>query len=140
MIRSFITHIQWPHEPSEDLQAALHAATALPVERTAARRLLERRYRFRLLLLGEGIATGTGQPAVGEGFVPRLGQRHQGIAALTQRAGLAADDQSLHPTPGAGGIDAQVQAMSVAIETRPGGPDELGREAVGLVSSPRFGA
>ena len=30
--------------------------------------------------------------------------------------------------------------MSVAIETRPGGPDELGREPVGLVSSPRFGA
>ena len=49
-------------------------------------------------------------------------------------------DQPLHRTPGGGGIDAQVQAMSVAIETRRGGPDELGRQAVGLVSSPRFGA
>ncbi len=48
--------------------------------------------------------------------------------------------QPLHPTPGAGGIHAQVQAMSVAIETGPSGPDEVGREPVGLVFSLRFGA
>ncbi len=57
------------------------------------RGVLESRYRFRRLLLGQGIATETGQSAAGEGFVPRLGQRHQGIAAQTQGAGLAAHDQ-----------------------------------------------
>ncbi len=78
---------------------------------------LERGTALRLPFHGQGVAASARQLAVREGFLSGLGERNQGIAAQAERSGFAMNDQALQPAPSTVGINAKVQAISVAVET-----------------------
>ena len=64
---------------------------------------------------GERVAAGTGELAVRERRLARLGERDEREAAEPERAGLAADDDPLHPAAGAGRVNLEVQTVAVAV-------------------------
>ena len=49
-------------------------------------------------LLGQRVAARAGQPAVGERLLAGFGEGHPGVAAETEHAHLAANDELLHPS------------------------------------------
>ena len=77
-------------------------------------RLLERRDSLGASPVRERVAAFACGLAVGERLLAGFGQRHQRIAAETERPGPAADDQPLHPASRLGRVDVQVQAISSA--------------------------
>ena len=82
-------------------------------------------------LLGERVATGAGELAVGEGERAGLLERDEREAAEPEFAAASADGDPLDPTPAAGRLDVEVQALAVAIPAGRGdGADEGGREGV----------
>ena len=124
------------------LRGVLGVAPAGAVQRQDLRgSLLERRYAPCVAALGEGVAAGPRELAVGQGHVTRLGQRHDVVAAEPERPGGAADHEPLHPAPCARWIDVQIQAVAVAVA--PGlrhGADERAGERVVGVPAAGFGA
>ena len=79
-------------------------------------------------LLGEGVAAGPRQLAVGEGLLAGFGERDERGGAETEFAAPAADDEPLDPASGAGRLDEQVQPVAVSVPSWRGGTDEGGRE------------
>ena len=79
---------------------------------------------------GSGTAARAGDPAVGEGLLTGLGQRHEVEAAEAERMGLSVDDEPLDPTACAGRLDVQVQFVAVTVPARlADGAAEGGRES-----------
>ena len=82
-------------------------------------------------LLGERIASGAGEPAVGEGLGAGLLERDEREAAEPEFTASAADDEPLYPAARPGRLDIEVQPVAVAV---PAGlcdvADEGGRERV----------
>ena len=66
---------------------------------------------------GQGIASRPGQPAVGDGGFPGLGQGHEPDRAETQLAALAVDEEPLDPLLVSGRLDPQDQAMLVPVQS-----------------------
>ena len=124
------------------LRRVLGVAPAGAVQRQDLRgSLLERRHARCVAPLGEGITAGPSELAVAQGYVTRIGQRHDGAAAERERPGAAADHEPLHPAPRARGIYVQIQAIAIAVA--PGlrhGSDERGGERVVRVPAAGLGA
>ena len=82
-------------------------------------------------LFGQGIATGAGETAVGEGLGAGVLERDEREAAEPEFAAPAADDESLYSAAGAGRLHVAVEAVAVAV---PSGlcyvADEGGRECM----------
>ena len=127
---------------SSPLRGVLGVAPAGAVQRQDLRgSLFEGRHAPCVAALGEGITAGPRELAVAQGYVPRFGQRDDGAAAEPERPGGAADDEPLYPTPRAGGVDLQIQAVAVAVA--PGlrhGSDERGGESIVRMPAAGFGA
>ena len=66
-------------------------------------------------LLGQRVAAGARESAVGEGLFARFLQRHQREAAESELATPAADHEPLQPTPPAGRVDLEVEAVAVTV-------------------------
>ena len=81
-------------------------------------RVLESRHAACPASVGYRIPARTRDLAVGQRQRARFGQRHKPVASEAECAGLAADHEALHPTPGAGGVDVQVKAVAVAVPPR----------------------
>ena len=66
-------------------------------------------------LLGQLIATGEGESAVGEGLGAGVLERDEREAAEPKFAAPAADDEPLYPVAGAGWLPVEVQAVAVTV-------------------------
>ena len=98
--------------------------------------LLEGRRPLDAAALGERVSALAGELAVGDGLLAGLGERDQGDAAEPEFVPPAADDEPLHPAPGAGGLDEQVESLSVAVSSWRGVADEGGRQSpVGMAAA-----
>ena len=91
-------------------------------------------------LLGERVASGAGEPAVGEGLGAGVLERDEREAAESEFAASAADDEPLYPAAGAGRLDVKVQAIAITVAS---GlcyvSDEGGRERVVGLPAVRLG-
>ena len=83
-------------------------------------------------LVGQGVAAGPRQLAVGEGLLAGVGERHERDGA--ESAASSADDEPLDPASGTGRLHEQVQPVAVRVPSSRGGTDDGGRE--GLVGMP----
>ena len=98
---------------------------------TCPRRLCEGGRRLGPPLLGQEVATVTGQLPVRERLLARFLQRNQGVSAEPELGSAAADREALDPPPATRGPDIEIEAVAVAIA--PGlahVADEDGRESV----------
>ena len=82
-------------------------------------------------LVGEGIASGAGELAVGERLLAGFLERDERETAESEFAASAADGDPLHPASAARRPDIEVQAMSIAVASGLGDvSDEGGGEGV----------
>ena len=87
--------------------------------------------RWRRRFSASGSPPAAGELAVGEGERAGLLERDEREAAEPEFAAASADGDPLDPTPAAGRLDVEVQALAVAIPAGRGdGADEGGREGV----------
>jgi hypothetical protein len=91
-------------------------------------------------LLGEGIAAGAGQLAIGERQLASLGERDESSGAEPEFAPSSPDDESLDPASRSGGLDEQVQAVPVGVASGRCGTDEGGREGLVGMAAPALGS
>ena len=77
-----------------------------------------------------GVSTLTGELAVGQHFLPGLGQRDQGEAAETELPAAATDDEALNPATGSVRLDKEVEAIPVGVSSGRGGAEERGRKGL----------
>ena len=91
--------------------------------------------------LGQRVAAGARDLAVGQRELPRIGQRYERVAAEAECAGLATDHEPLHPTPGSGSLDVQVEAITVAVPPGLGdGAAQRSRQGTVGMWTPALGA
>ena len=84
-----------------------------------------------LAFLGQRVPSLADEAVVLGRQFPGFGQGHGGIAAQPDVVALSTDGDPLHPPPGPGGHDLEVQAVAVGIHAGPGdGADEDGREGL----------
>ena len=82
-------------------------------------------------LLGQRVAAGACESAVGQGLFSRLLQRHQREAAESELAPPASDHEPLKPPPPSGRLDLEVEAVAVTVPAGLGDlTDEGGRESI----------
>ena len=87
-------------------------------------------------LVGQGVAAGPRQLAVGEGQLAGFGERDERDGAESEFAASSADDEPLDPAAGAGRLHEQVQPVAVSVPSWRGGTDEGGRERlIGMPAS-----
>ena len=75
----------------------------------------ERRHALEAALLGEWIASGAGEPAVGEGRRAGVLERDKREAAEPEFAAASADDEPLYPAAGAGRLHVKIQPVAIAV-------------------------
>ena len=90
-------------------------------------------------LVGQRIAAGACELAVGEGLFAGLGERDEGDAAESEFAPPASDHEPLDPAAGSSRLHVAVQAVTVGVSSRRGGPNEGGRECLVGVAAVRLG-
>ncbi len=90
----------------------------------------EQRYALGAAAVGERVSAVAGELAVDEGLVAGLGERDEPDAAESDVAPPAADRDALDPAAGAGGLDDEVESVTVAVPSDRRVADERGRESL----------
>ena len=144
-------HLRDRHPPDPRKDVDLEAAIPVPRHRRAAPPgalliddaldgLGERGDAHRAPLLRERVPARAGELPVGQGLLPRLGQRNEGDAAEPELALAAPDDQPLNPAQRSRLLDVEVEPVTIAVSAGRGRAHEGGREplvgmtALGLAS------
>ena len=121
-------------QPAFRVPAALPAGPLLVQH--AAGGVGERRRLLRAAFLRERVAALAGQLTVGQRLLARLGERDQLRAAEPEFLVPAADDEPLDPAAGPGRLHEEIQALPVAVASRPRRPHEEGGEGlVGMAAA-----
>ena len=116
------------HAPLPILRVPPAAPAAALLFEHAPRGLGEGRNTLGAAPVGQRVAAGAGELAVGERQLAGLGEGNERGDAESEFAAPAADDEPLNPAPGSRGLDEQVQAVTVGVPSGRGGTDEGGRE------------
>jgi hypothetical protein len=78
-------------------------------------------------LLDQGISTGADCAEVEDGLMAGFGQGNVGPPSQAELAAAAVDDDALDPSPGAGGVNLEVEAVAVCVQARAFLGADLGR-------------